>query len=72
MSQRPTPAPQPAYSLDDLRRLYGHAWEIIQHTSLPVWSAEHKSGDGRSVRYIVAYSAAELAAKLETAGVVEP
>ncbi len=34
--------------------------------------AEHRSQDGRSIRVLVAHSLAELAAKLETAGTVEP
>jgi len=59
-------------SLDDVRRLYGHAWEITEHESLPVLVAEHRSQDGRSIRVLVAHSLAELAAKLETAGTVEP
>jgi hypothetical protein len=37
-----------------------------------VLTAEHKSGDGRHIRFLVAHSAAELAVKLETAGTVEP
>ena len=35
-------------------------------------SAEHRSADGRAVRYLVAHSVAELAGKLETGGTVEP
>jgi hypothetical protein len=47
----------------------------------PAWSlrpapagfaAEHTSGDGRHIRYIAARTVEELAAKLETAEVVEP
>jgi hypothetical protein len=35
-------------------------------------SAEHRSADGRAVRYLMANSVTELLAKLETATTVEP
>jgi hypothetical protein len=48
-------------------------WDIVPHPGgLDVWPAEHQSPGGRHVRYIVALSPGELAAKLETADVVEP
>jgi hypothetical protein len=59
-------------TLDSLRRQYGSAWEILVHLDSRIVSAEHRSGDGRAVRYLVAHSVTELAAKLETAGTVEP
>ena len=73
MEDRPTTPPPSPVTLAELVRRYGGEWEIIAHaTDLPVWTAEHRSGDGRSIRYIVAHSPAELAAKLESAGTVEP
>jgi len=62
----------PVLTLAGLVRRYGHDWEIIEHTDLHIVSAEHRSAGGRAVRYIVAHSPGELAAKLDTAGVVEP
>jgi len=48
-------------------------WEIAAHPGgLGIWSAEHRSTDGRSIRYIVAPTAAELAAKLQAAELAEP
>jgi hypothetical protein len=32
---------------------------------LGLWTAEHRSDDGRSVRYIVTHTGEELAARLE-------
>jgi hypothetical protein len=52
---------------------FSDRWEIAARPAgLPVWTAERSSVDGHSIRYIVARSAAELAAKLETAETVEP
>jgi hypothetical protein len=48
-------------------------WEIAARPAgLDVWTAERASEDRRSVRYIVACSAAELAAKLQAAETAEP
>ncbi len=48
-------------------------WKIGANPGgLPVWTAEHRSPDGRHIRYIVAHSPEELAGKLETAETVEP
>jgi hypothetical protein len=48
-------------------------WKIGANPGgLPVWTAEHCSPDGRHIRYIVAHSAEELAAKLESAETVGP
>ncbi len=59
-------------ALAALRSGFG-AWDIqFRPGGLPVFTAERKSGDGRSIRYLVAHSPAELAAKLETAGTVAP
>lgn len=61
-----------AITIDGLRAKYP-GWEIIARPAgLPVVTAEHKSGGGRHIRFLVAHSAAELAVKLETAGTVEP
>lgn len=66
------PRPHGLLTTADLRRRYGDVWEITEHTDLPVWTAEHRSADGRHIRMLVGHSPGELAAKLETAGVVEP
>ena len=73
MEDRPT-TPQPAaVSIDDLRLRYGRDWEIqCSPGGLPVWTAEHRSGDGRSIRYLVGHTPAELIGRLETAELVEP
>jgi hypothetical protein len=55
-----------------LREKYGSDWTILIHLESSIVSAEHRSGDGRAVRYLVAHSVSELAARLETAGTVEP
>jgi hypothetical protein len=48
-------------------------WHIAARPAgLDVWTAEWSSEDGRSVRYIVACSAAELAGKLRAAETAEP
>ena len=71
--QRHDTPPDPAVvTLAFLRQVYGDQWEILVHLDSAIVSAEHRSADGRAVRYLVAHSVAELAAKLETAGVVEP
>ncbi len=39
-------------------------WSIaVRPACLRVWTAEHRSDDGRHIRYLVAPSAAELAEK---------
>jgi hypothetical protein len=73
MEDRPTTPQPPAVSIDDLRLRYGRDWEIQRCPGgLPVWTAEHRSGDGRSIRCLVGHTPAELAARLETAELVEP
>ena len=48
-------------------------WELEAFPGgLPVYSATHRTQDGRHIRVLVAHTPAELAAKLETASVVEP
>ena len=60
-------------TLDDLRARYGDDWEIrFRPAGIPVVTAEHRSGDGRHIRYLVTHSVAELAVKLDSATVVEP
>jgi hypothetical protein len=61
-----------AVTLASLRDRYGSDWEILIHLDSAIVSAEHRSADGRAVRYLVAHSVAELAGKLETASTVEP
>jgi len=67
-----TPSGPAAVTLGGLRARYGSDWEILVHLDSSFVSAEHRSADGRAVRYLVAHSVAELAAKLETATTVEP
>ncbi len=74
----PTIPDDPAYhhdhtALGALQSRYGDMWEIERNPGgLPVWTATHRSPDGRSLRYIVAHQADELARKLNVAGIVEP
>jgi hypothetical protein len=73
MPSMPHESPPAPVTLADLRERYGDLWEITERPAgMLVITAEHRSGDGRSVRYLVAHSVAELAAKLKTAGTVEP
>jgi len=51
---------------------FGRRWTISYHPVLGNWSAERRSADGRSIRYICARTGDELAAKVETAQTVEP
>jgi hypothetical protein len=67
-----TPPDPAAVTLGSLRHRYGNDWEILIHLDSSIVSAEHRSADGRAVRYLVAHSVAELAGKLETAAMVEP
>ena len=56
----------------DLLR-FSERWEITAYPGgLGVWSAEHRSEDGRHIRYIVAPTAAELASKLQAAELAGP
>jgi hypothetical protein len=64
----PTPGPGPESLLESR---YGTRW-LIQLEDLGVWSAVRKSEDGRHVRVLVARTAAELLAKLETAEAGQP
>ncbi len=56
----------------ELQRRYGARWQIQLEHTLGVWSAVHRSEDGRHIRCIVGRDAAELMAKLEVAETVEP
>jgi len=67
-----TPPGSAAVTLGGLREQYGADWTILVHLDESIVSAEHRSADGRAVRYLVAHSVAELAAKLDTATTVEP
>lgn len=55
----------PAEFLDRLRA--GHpAWTISAHPAgLGLWTAEHRSEDGRSIHYVVCHSGQELAGRLD-------
>ena len=64
--------PDSLITLGGLRNQYGTNWEILVHLDSSIVSAEHRSADGRAVRYLVAHSVGELAGKLETASTVEP
>ena len=69
-----TPAPPCLPDPDpegDLQRRFGDRWDI-QLEDLGVWSAVHRSEDGRHIRCLVARTPAELLAKLEVAETVEP
>lgn len=71
----PDPATTPfahARHCRELRCRYGDAWAITEHAELPVWTAEHRSGDGRRIRILVAHSPADLAAKIDLAGNIGP
>jgi hypothetical protein len=50
----------------DLLRVYGERWNIECNPFRPTWSAE-KRGDNGSLRLLVAYSPADLAAKINDA-----
>ena len=67
-----TPPDSPAVTLGGLRDRYGSDWEILVHLGSSIVSAEHRSADGRAVRYLVAHDVAELAGKLETATTAGP
>jgi hypothetical protein len=73
VAQPSHPAPEPASAIGgtELRERYGDRWRIACEAP-GVWSAERRSPDGRSLRYICAETPAELAAKLATAEVVVP
>jgi hypothetical protein len=44
------------------------SWEIHAHPlGLGLWTAEHRSDDGRSVHYVVCHTGPELAGKLAEA-----
>ena len=65
-NHRVTPATTPPSDDGDLRRRFGNRWQIEQ-PALGIWSATHRSEDGRHIRCIAARTAAELVGKLETA-----
>jgi len=67
----PSHSEDAATSADDVQRRYGDRWQI-ELEDLGVWSAVRRTPDGRHIRCLVARTTDELAAKLETADVVEP
>jgi hypothetical protein len=74
MNDHPSPAtPAPPAQPDpggEFQRRFGDRWQIEQ-PALGIWSATHRSEDGRHIRCIVARTAAELADMLETAETAE-
>jgi hypothetical protein len=54
-----TPPDPAAVTLAFLRQVYGDQWEILVHLDSAIVSAEHRSADGRAVRYLVAYGKEE-------------
>jgi hypothetical protein len=56
---------RPIITFGDLRDAYG-TWQVDYNEYLHVYTAE-QSPDGRTIRYLVAHSVAEMAGKLETA-----
>lgn len=71
-SKNPTPPAEPATAIGgtELRERYGDRWQIACEGP-GHWSAERRSPDGRSLRYICADTPAGLAAKLDTAETAE-
>ncbi|HTS97025.1 MAG TPA: hypothetical protein VMI33_10425 [Streptosporangiaceae bacterium] len=61
-----------AAETDPLLPFTGRWTIVIRPAGLNVWTAEWASEDRRSIRYIVARSAAELAAKLQAVELAEP
>jgi hypothetical protein len=56
-----------AVLLDEIRAAHP-GWTVAVHPlGLGLWTAEHRSDDGRSVHYIVCHTGAELAEKLDAA-----
>ncbi len=65
MSDQPATHSSPLPSAPgELQRRYGERWKIALESSHGVWSAECRSADGRSIRVIIAHSAAEMIGKL--------
>jgi hypothetical protein len=71
MQDHPVPPADTPADPGELQRRFGDRWDI-QLEDLGVWSAVHRSEDGRHIRCLVARTPAELLAKLETAETVEP
>src|SRR5258708_33564639 len=66
----PTPGTQAATSpitSQDLQDRFGERWQIDREPLTAIWTAERRSPDGRSRRFIAAREAAELASKLAAA-----
>jgi hypothetical protein len=61
------PIPAAHVTSGELQRRFGARWTITGDSTRGLWSAEHRSADGRQRRYIVARSPGELALKLDTA-----
>ncbi len=63
----------PVAGLLDKLRAEHPAWTIDAHPlGLGLWTAEHRSEDGRHIHYVVCHTGEELAARLETAETVDP
>jgi hypothetical protein len=67
-SQAPAPDTD---SIAVLRQQFGKRWTIAYEPDRSVWSAEQRSADGHSLRYICQHSPASLAAKLLAAETAE-
>lgn len=66
----PTPATGSAtapITSQDLQERFGERWQIDREMLTGIWTAERRSADGRSRRFIAAREAVELAVKLEAA-----
>jgi hypothetical protein len=57
--------PDPVAALLDQIRTEHPGWTINAHPlGLGLWSAEHRSEDGRSIHYVVCHTGIELAERL--------
>jgi hypothetical protein len=66
------PSETPAELVGRLRAEHPGLDIHVHPLGLALWTAEHRSPDGRPIHYVVCHTAEELAARLETAETVEP
>lgn len=66
MAPRTTSADLASDGITDLSK-FRERWSIEYETARSVWSAEQRSADGHTFRYIVERTPASLAAKLANA-----
>jgi len=70
---RPPPGAVPAaVTFAGLRARYGRRWALREEAGYGLLTAEQRTADGRSIRYLVAQSPAELARKIERAEAAAP